>query len=266
MAKTISLAMQKGGVGKTTTTIHLARRCVLAGKRTLVIDLDAQMSLTSISTRDPFDLDSVSIADVLTPNSGVDLAEVIVPGIWDGLDVAPSPGKPLGVARDQLVGVRHGREFRLRDAIAKVKDDYDVILLDLAPALDQISVNALVASDKVLIVAGADGFSETGLHMLVDDIEEVRSYYTPSLETVGILANGYEEQAAGSKQWIGLLQQTAEERGVPLLTPYVPRGRAIADSMFATVGLDEWKDRHKTGPKFAAIYEQHYQTLMEGAA
>lgn len=265
MAKIISLAMQKGGVGKTTCTVNIARRGVLAGLRVLAIDLDPQANLTLVATRDPFDPAEVSVADALAPGSDITLSEVIVPGVWDGLDVAPSPGDPLGAVRDRLVGVVGGREFRLREALASVQDDYDLILLDCAPSLDLLSANALAASDQVLIVSSTDPFAESGLHLLLKSIETTKAYYNPSLKIAGILVNAFEENTTNGREWIAFLRQTAEERGFPLLEPFIPRRRSIADAAYAATGLDEWKDRHKTGPKIAAMFDQHFTTLMEGS-
>lgn len=266
MTQIIALAMQKGGVGKTTSAFHIARCAVLAGLRTLVVDLDSQGNLTLVATKEPYEPGNISIADVLATGSDVRLSEVIVPGVWDGLDVAPSPGEPLGVVRDQLVIAGGGREFRLREALAEVKDDYDLILLDLAPSLDLISGNALAASDKVLVVSSTDAFAESGLHLLLDNIATTKAYYNPALETVGILVNAHESRTINGREWTEILQEVADARDVTVLEPAIPRARSIADATYAATGLDQWKDRHKTGPKYAALYEQHFKTLMEGAA
>src|SRR5690625_2035428 len=129
-ARILAVCNQKGGVGKTTTTYHLARAGIRAGKKVLVVDLDPQGTLTNIAAREELPEDSISIADVLSARGREPLAEVIVPGLWEGLDVAPTVGEGLGVVRDELVVAGAGREARLRDALSQAAQQYDLILID----------------------------------------------------------------------------------------------------------------------------------------
>lgn len=266
VAQIITVAMLKGGVGKTTCTINFARRAILRGLRVLAIDLDPSANLTLGATRDPFDPADMSIADVIAPGSDITISEVVVPGAWEGLDVAPSPGDPLGVVRDQLVGVAGGREFRLREALAPVQDDYDLILIDSASALDLLSANALTVSNKVLIVSSTDPFAENGLHLLLNSIKTTKVYYNPALEVAGILVNMYEVNTKNGREGIPLLREVAEENNFPLLEPFIPRARSVADATYRATGLDDWKDRHRTAAKIATMFDQHLTTLLEGAA
>src|SRR5680860_1683307 len=113
-AMTFALCNQKGGVGKSTTTFHLARAGVLAGRRVLVVDGDPQGNLTSVAAAEPVEEDRAGLADALSARADETIRDVIVTGIWPGLDVVPTTGETLGYVRDELVIAGAGREGRLR--------------------------------------------------------------------------------------------------------------------------------------------------------
>ena len=117
---TISLCNQKGGVGKSTTTYHLARAAVLEGLRVIVVDLDPQGNITSSLAKYPVDEDTAGLADVLSNRTKLPISEVTVPGLWDGVDLVPTTGEALPVVRDELVVAGAGRESRLRAALSPI--------------------------------------------------------------------------------------------------------------------------------------------------
>ena len=152
-ALVLAVCNQKGGVGKTTTTFHLARAAITDGLRVLVVDADPQGDLTSVTVdEDNLIEGQVGLADVLSDRSDEHIRDVIVPGIWPGLDVVPTTGEALEGVNNELVIAGAGREQRLRTALGEVIDDYDVILIDCPPSLGMLTTNALVAADQALIV------------------------------------------------------------------------------------------------------------------
>ncbi|MCM3662513.1 ParA family protein [Georgenia satyanarayanai] len=256
-AHVLAVCNQKGGVGKTTTTYHLARAGIRAGRWVLVVDLDPQGTLTTITAREEVPEDSVSIADVLSARAKEPLAGVLVPGVWDGLDVAPTVGENLGVVRDELVVAGAGREARLREALAPVAERYDLILIDCPPSLDQLTINALVAADGVLIVTQSKQASINGLVKLHETIEAVRRNYRPGLTIAGVLVNQHEQHTVSGQSWL------EELRGaMAIIEPPVPKAVVLSDAAEASVGLDEYGSR---GANRLAETFDNYLTHLEEA-
>lgn len=261
-ARILALCNQKGGVGKSTTTFHLARAAVLRGLRVLVVDLDPQGNLTAVAAAEEVSEDQAGLADALSSRAEETLRDVIVPGVWDGLDVVPTAGVTLGVVRDELVIAGAGREGRLREALAEVREDYDLVLIDCAPSLDQLTINGLTAADGVVIVTHSKQWSLSGLSQLLDTIDNVRRYYAPALAIAGVIVNQHEERTVSGQTWLEELQNAGAARGFTVLLPPIPKRVVIADATEATRGLDQWGSAEASA--LAAIYADHLAAI-EGA-
>jgi len=236
----IAVCNQKGGVGKSTTVFHLARAAVVAGKRVLVVDLDPQGNLTSVVTKEPLSEDEVSLADALSARTSDRLRDVIVPGVWDGLDVAPTVGTALGLVRDELIQSGPGREHRLREQLAQVTRRYDLILIDCPPALDQLTINGLTAANGVLIVSQSKLWSANGIAHLLATIDGVQRHFNETLGILGVIINLHEAHTVGGRYWNEELHAAGEQRGFRIFDPPVPKRAVIADATEASRGLDEW--------------------------
>lgn len=261
-AVTIALCNQKGGVGKTTSAFHLARAGVLQGKTVLVVDADPQGNLTSVAARDEVSEDQAGLADALSSRSEDTMSDVIIPGIWPGLDVVPTSGATLGYVRDELVATNVGRERRMREALNAVAGDYDLILIDCAPSLDQLTINALTAADGVVVITHSKLFSANGLAALLSTINEVRQYYNQALKVAGIVINQHEEQTVSGRTWVEELRAAGQANALPVLSPPIPKRVVISDATEAARGLDEW------GSAEATSLSEHYAahlTSIEGA-
>lgn len=261
MATTFAITNQKGGVGKSTSTYHLARAATLAGKRVLCVDLDPQGNLTSVLAPDVAE-DEEGLADALTVRSDATLESVIASTIWDGVDIAPTTGDVLGVVLNELVLDGAGREARLRNALAGVSDQYDLILIDCAPSLDQLTINGLTAADYVLIVTQSKLWSANGLARLLNTVDGVREHYNPNLAICGILVNQHESTTLSGAHWIKELEAAAAARELRVLTPPIPKRVAISDAHEAGIGLDEFPS--KEGRELAKLYADHLKTITEG--
>lgn len=258
-ARIFALCNQKGGVGKSTTTFHLARAAVLRGQRVLVVDNDPQGNLTAVAAAEPVDEDQVGLADVLSARTSETVRDVVVPGVWPGLDVAPTTGATLGYVREELVIAGAGREVRLREALATVADSYDLILIDCAPSLDQLTINALTAAHGVVVVTHSKLWSLSGLAQLLDTIDNVREYYNPELSVAGVIVNQHEERTVSGQTWLEDLRTAAKSRDLRVLTPPIPKRVVIADATEAARGLDQWGSAEAAA--LGALYSCHLASI-----
>lgn len=262
MAKIIAVANQKGGVGKTTTTIHLARAAQTQGLKTLLIDLDPQGSLTAALSVDLLPENSVGIADALTRRTQLSLPldQVVIGTIWDLVDMAPTVGDVLADVRDEIASAKVGREFRLRQLLEGLPADYDLVLIDCAPSLDVLTINAFTAADHVLVVTHAGLFSANGLSRLLGTIAEIASYYNADLTVAGVLVNQFEKNTISNREWRLEIEQEMKKRGLRMLEPAMPKRVWIKDAAESGIGLDEWPGAEAT--KVHGTYVQYLKTLL----
>ena len=219
---TIAVTNQKGGVGKTTSAIGLGRALGLAGHRVLVVDLDPQANASAILADPPLVEDQAGVANALSAHSGLALHDVITTTMWERVLLAPSGGEALAGVRDELIIAGPGREARLAEQLQQVESDFDVVLIDCAPALDLLTSNALAAADGVLIVTQSKLLSLTGLAHLLDTIEVARRNLNPSLTIAGVLVNLHEAGTLAGVHWLNDLREACARQGLPLLSSTRP--------------------------------------------
>ena len=192
----IAMTNQKGGVGKTTTTINLGAALVETGRRVLLVDFDPQGSLSVGLGVNPHTLDKSIYNLLLSRQYSAD--DVIAPTSVEGLDILPS-NIDLSAAEVQLVS-EVAREQTLLRVLDKVRDRYDIILIDCAPSLGLLTVNALTASDKVIIPLECEFFALRGVALLTDTIAKVQDRLNPHLEILGILGTMYDARTLHSRE------------------------------------------------------------------
>lgn len=214
MARVIALSNQKGGVGKTTSTVNIAA-CLAAGeKRVLVIDLDPQANAGSGLGIYPEDFDT-SMYNVLVDE--VPLKNAILHTELKYLDIAPSTQDLVGAEVELVSAI--GREVRLKDAIAEVQDLYDFILIDCPPALGILTVNALTAANSVLIPLQTEYYALEGLSQLLKTISLIKKRLNPELEREGILLTMYDRRNNLSHQVEQDIRAQFKDEVFPVVIP-----------------------------------------------
>ncbi|MEC5150313.1 chromosome partitioning protein [Cryobacterium psychrotolerans] len=253
-ARIISLCNQKGGVGKTTTTINLGAALAGYGRRVLAIDFDPQGALSAglgIPTHDLPTVYDLLLGNKYTP------AEVIQKTAVENLDIMPA-NIDLSAAEVHLVN-EVAREQILARVLRKVSADYDVILIDCQPSLGILTVNALTASHGVLIPLECEFFALRGVALLIETIDKVRDRLNPAIELDGILATMFDSRTLHSRE---VLERVVDAFGDSVLETVIGRTVKFPDASVAGVPITEFAPEHAA----AKAYRQAARELIQRGA
>lgn len=236
--KVITVTNQKGGTGKTSTTLFLTQGLAQRGKKVLLVDLDQQADAT-FSMNVEYD-PSKTTYDLLTGQAS--LKDIIVP-VNENIDLAPAY-KKLAQLDVELVG-KIDPQFYLSDAIDNAHLKYDYVIIDTPPAISMAVLNALTASDYVVVPTQADIYSLKGLGELAETVEAIRRRSNPELKIAGILIGRYNGRTVFAKGIAGSLQQAADKLHTKVFESRIREATAVKEAQNARESIYEYDPRGK---------------------
>lgn len=222
MARVIAIANQKGGVGKTTTTINLAAALARKGKFVLIVDLDPQANATSGIGVDHRKLEKGVYHSLVTDHK---ISDIIAKTTTEGLHVAPSTIDLAGANVD-LVHIDR-REYRLRDALVEGRHNYDYVLIDCPPSLGLLTLNGIVAGHEILIPVQTEYYALEGLGQLLDTINLVKERLQPDISILGAVMTMYDERNRLSRS---VFQELYKYFPNKIFRTVIPRNVALAEA------------------------------------
>lgn len=246
MKKIVSIINQKGGVGKSTTAESLAAGLSLRGYKTLAVDLDAQGNLTYTFGADNT---GATVLEVLTGDATA--AEAIKH--TQSCDVLPA-NKALAGADAYIKET--GKEYRLKEALENVADQYDYIIIDTPPALGILTVNALTACQSVIIPSQADIYSIQGIEQLSETMKPVKKYCNPGLEIEGILLTRYSARSVLSREVADMLEDLAAKLGTKLFKTKIREAIAVKEAQISQQSLFEYSPKAKPTEDYNALIDE----------
>jgi chromosome partitioning protein len=245
-AKVIAMCNQKGGVGKTTSTINLGAALAEYGRRVLLVDLDPQGALSAGLGVPHYELDSTVHNLLVEPR--VSIEEVIIKTRVSGLELVPS-NIDLSAAEIQLVN-EVGREHTLARALYPVLDRYDFVLIDCQPSLGLLTVNGLACSDGVIIPTECEYFSLRGLALLTDTVDKVRDRLNPKLSISGIVITRYDSRTVNARE---VMARVVERFGDLVFDTVIARTVRFPETSVAGEPITSWAPKSTGAQAYRAL-------------
>lgn len=248
MARIISVANQKGGVGKTTTTVNLGACLAQDGKKVLLIDSDAQGNATSgLGVRKP-DVKQ-DIYDVLV--NEISIKETIIKTSRENLSIVPATLQLAG-AEIELTSMM-ARESRLKSALAEVSDEYDFILVDCPPSLGHLTINAFTASDAILIPVQCEYYALEGLSQLLNTVRLVQKHFNPGLEIEGVLLTMYDARTNLGAEVVEEVRRYFQEK---VYDTIIPRNVRLSEAPSHGKPIIDYDPRSKGAEVYQALAKE----------
>jgi chromosome partitioning protein len=256
-ARVIAMCNQKGGVGKTTTTINLGAALAEYGRKVLLVDFDPQGSLSVGLGLNPHDME-LSVYNLLL-EPGVSLDDVVVPSGVPGMDLLPS-NIDLSAAEVQLVH-EVAREQTLQRVLAPAAADYDVILIDCQPSLGLLTVNALTASDGVIVPLECEYFALRGVALLKTTIDKVQQRLNPKLTIDGVLGTMYDGRTLHGRE---VMQRLVEAWGDTVFHTVIRRTVKFSDSTVAGEPITSYASSSAGAESYRQLAKEVLARCLDG--
>ncbi|MCJ0565032.1 ParA family protein [Enterococcus cecorum] len=248
MVRIISVANQKGGVGKTTTTVNLGASLAYLGKKVLLVDIDAQGNATSgVGIRKP-DVKE-DIYDILV--NEVDIKETILPTSRENLFIVPATLQLAG-AEIELTSMM-ARESRLKLALNEIKADYDYILIDCPPSLGHLTINAFTASDSILIPVQCEYYALEGLSQLLNTVRLVQKHFNPDLAIEGVLLTMFDARTNLGAEVVEEVRRYFQEK---VYETVIPRNVRLSEAPSHGLSIIDYDIRSKGAEVYQALAKE----------
>lgn len=248
MGKIIAIVNQKGGVGKTTTAVNLAAAVGIAGKKTLLCDVDPQGNTTSGYGVNKKDVENSSY-ELLIGKAGI--GQAIHKTAYKNVDIIPA-NMALAGAEVELIGMDR-RETRLKTALAQVRENYDYIFLDCPPSLGLITINALNASDTILVPIQCEYYAMEGLSQLMSTVRQIKRLYNPHLEMEGVLLTMFDGRLNLTQQVVAEVKRFFPKK---VFKTVIPRAVRLSEAPSFGMPIQYYDGRSKGSEAYNALAKE----------
>ncbi len=248
MGRIIAIANQKGGVGKTTTAINLSACLAEKGQKVLAIDMDPQGNMSSGLGLDKDSIDKTIYDMIIGEN---DVEEVIDHGTIDNLDILPS-NVDLSAIEIELIDVDN-KEFIVKDAIQKIRDNYDYIIIDCPPSLSLLTINAMTTADSVLVPIQCEYYALEGLSQLIHTVELVKERLNSILEIEGVVFTMYDARTNLSLQVVENVKDNLQQN---IYKTIIPRNIRLAEAPSYGTPINQYDPKSAGAESYMRLAEE----------
>ena len=248
MGRIVAIANQKGGVGKTTTSINLSACLAEKGKKVLAIDLDPQGNMTSGLGVDKDEVDNIVYELILDECS---IRESITETVVDGLSIIPS-NVHLAGAEIELLGI-NDKEYILKSSVDYIKDDYDFIIIDCPPSLNMLTVNAMTTADTILVPIQCEYYALEGLSQLIHTINLVQERLNPNLQIEGVVFTMYDVRTNLSNQVVDTVKENLDAN---IYKTMIPRNIRLAEAPSYGIPINMYDSRSAGAESYRSLADE----------
>lgn len=248
MGRTIAIANQKGGVGKTTTAINLSACLAEKGKKVLAVDMDPQGNMTSGLGVDKDSMEN-TIYNLIIGESKME--EVLIKDVLENLDIIPT-NIDLSGAEIELLDVEE-KEYIVRNEIDKIKDNYDFIIIDCPPSLSMLTINAMTTADSVLVPIQCEYYALEGLSQLIHTVELVRDRLNPKLTIEGVVFTMYDARTNLSLQVVENVKDNLEQT---IYKTIIPRNIRLAEAPSYGIPINKYDPKSAGAESYLRLADE----------